>query len=179
MTEINDNNSNLKPRIPRSLLITGIISIIGTSSTILSSFQALINGKPSAEEITKSKLELARSLEEVEKNNIQFLEDMIKNLQIMLDAMYQNFFFYSLVALLIAGLGLTGIILMLRRKELGFHFYIIYSLLYVAQSYLFVSPANVPLFLVVSNLLISGIFVFIYSRSLKWFRQITSNSSNL
>jgi hypothetical protein len=172
MLEIKENYIKPKTKIPRSLLITGVISILGTSSTILSSLQAIIMGKPSEDEIIQSKLELAKSLEEVKKNNIQFLEDLIRNLQIMLDAMYQNFFLYSLAAFLIAALGLAGIILMFKRKELGFHFYIIYSLIYVAQSYLFVSPTHVPLVLVLINLGVSGIFVYIYSRSLNWFRQL-------
>jgi hypothetical protein len=169
MTE--DNNSQ-KSRIPRLLLVTGIISILGTGSTILSSLMSIVVGKPSQEEITESKLELARSLEQVEKNDVQFLEDLIRNLQIMLDAMYQNFFLYTFVAALVAGVGLTGIIFMFKRKELGFHLYIIYSLLYVAQSYLFVSPANVPLVLVLTNLSFSGIFIYIYSRSINWFKNV-------
>ena len=172
MSENNVFNEPVRSRIPKSLLITGIISILGTGSSVLSSLLSIIVGKPSEEEIMESKLELAKSLEEVQKNNIQFLEDLIKNLQIMLDAMYQNFFFYTLVAALVAGLGLMGIILMFKRRELGFHFYIIYSLLYVAQSYLFVSPVHVPLILVVTNLFVSGIFVYIYSRSLNWFRKL-------
>ncbi|MFM7682252.1 MAG: hypothetical protein ACKO7P_05860, partial [Bacteroidota bacterium] len=85
---------------------------------------------------------------------------------------YTNFFLYTFVATLVAGVGLTGVIFMFKRKELGFHLYIIYSLLYVAQTYLFVSPANVPLILVITNLCISGIFVYIYSRSLNWFRSL-------
>jgi hypothetical protein len=169
LKEIDNQNSHSK--IPKSLLITGILTILGTGSTIFSSFVSLIAGKPSEEEITKSKLELARSLEQVEKNNVQFLEELMKNLQIMLDAMYQNFFLYTLVAALVSGVGLVGIILMYRRMELGFHLYIIYSLLYVAQSYLFVTPANVPLIIVIFNLGISGIFIYLYSRNLTWFRQ--------
>lgn len=164
------DNQNTKSKIPKSLLITGIFSIMGTGSTIFSSLVSLIAGKPSEEEITKSKLELARSLDDVQKNNIDFLEELIKNLQIMLDAMYQNFFLYNSVAALVAGVGLVGIIFMFKRKELGFHLYIIYSLLYVAQSYIFVSPAHVPLILVIFNLGISGIFIYLYSRNLNWFR---------
>jgi hypothetical protein len=88
----------------------------------------------------------------------------------MIDAMYENFILYSLVAGIVATIGLIGIILMFRRKELGFHLYIIYCLVYVSQNYLFVSPANVPVILVIGNLLISGLFIFIYSRSINWFR---------
>ena len=169
---MNEFKQPQKSRIPQLLLVTGIISLLGTGSTILSSLMSIILGKPSQEEITESKLELARSLEQVEKNDVQFLEELIRNLQIMLDAMYQNFFLYTFVAALVAGVGLAGIIFMFKRKELGFHLYIIYSLLYVAQSYLFVSPANVPLVLVLTNLGISGIFIYIYSRSLNWFRNV-------
>ena len=172
MSVINEFKQPQKSRIPQLLLVTGIISLLGTGSTILSSLMSIILGKPSQEEITESKLELAKSLEQVEKNDVQFLEELIRNLQIMLDAMYQNFFLYTFVAALVAGVGLSGIIFMFKRKELGFHLYIIYSLLYVAQSYLFVSPANVPLVLVITNLGISGIFIYIYSRSLNWFRSL-------
>jgi hypothetical protein len=172
MSVMNEFKQPQKSRIPQLLLVTGIISLLGTGSTILSSLMSIILGKPSQEEITESKLELAKSLEQVEKNDVQFLEELIRNLQIMLDAMYQNFFLYTFVAALVAGVGLAGIIFMFKRKELGFHLYIIYSLLYVAQSYLFVSPANVPLVLVITNLGISGIFIYIYSRSLNWFRSL-------
>ncbi len=172
MSVMNEFKQPQKSRIPQLLLVTGIISLLGTGSTILSSLMSIILGKPSQEEITESKLELAKSLEQVEKNDVQFLEELIRNLQIMLDAMYQNFFLYTFVAALVAGVGLAGIIFMFKRKELGFHLYIIYSLLYVAQSYLFVSPANVPLVLVLTNLGISGIFIYIYSRSLNWFRNV-------
>lgn len=172
MSAMNEVNKPQKSRIPQLLLVTGIISLLGTGSTILSSLMSMVVGKPSQEEITESKLELARSLEQVEKNDVQFLEELIRNLQIMLDAMYSNFFLYTFVAALVAGVGLAGVIFMFKRKELGFHLYIIYSLLYVAQSYLFVSPANVPLILVITNLSISGIFVYIYSRSLNWFRSL-------
>jgi hypothetical protein len=170
MSAMNEVNKPQKSRIPQLLLVTGIISMLGTGSTILSSLVSMVVGKPSQEEITESKLELAKSLEQVEKNDVQFLEELIRNLQVMLDAMYQNFFLYTLVAALVAGVGLAGIIFMFKRKEFGFHLYIIYSLLYVSQSYLFVSPANVPLVLVITNLSISGIFIFIYSRNLNWFR---------
>jgi hypothetical protein len=172
MSVMNEFKQPQKSRIPQLLLVTGIISLLGTGSTVLSSLMSIVLGKPSPEEITESKLELAKSLEQVEKNDVQFLEELIRNLQIMLDAMYQNFFLYTFVAALVAGVGLSGIIFMFKRKELGFHLYIIYSLLYVAQSYLFVSPANVPLVLVITNLGISGIFIYIYSRSLNWFRSL-------
>jgi hypothetical protein len=175
MKEISDNSlAKDKNRIPRSLLITGIFSILGTSSTIFSSFQAMIFGKPSNEEIIKVKIELAKTLNEVQKNNFDFLADLIRKIQVMMDAMYQNFVLYTIVAVVVSAIGLTAIVLMFIRKELGFHFYIIYSLLYVAQSYIFVSPEHVPLIFVLTNLGFSGIFIYIYSKSLNWFRKLNN-----
>ncbi|MFY7943065.1 MAG: hypothetical protein ACOVNZ_00705 [Crocinitomicaceae bacterium] len=170
---MNDLKEPRKPsKIPQLLLVTGILSIIGTSMTILSGIRSLIAGKPKEEDITEVKLEMARSLEEARKNNINFLEDLIKNVQIMLDAMYENFIIYTLVASLVAGVGLAGAILMIRRKEIGFHLYIIYCFLYIAQSYLFVPPSNVPLIMVLFNIFVSGIFIYIYSRNINWFRKL-------
>ena len=170
MNEFNEPSKSSK--IPQLLLVTGILSIIGTSMTIISGIRSLITGKPNEEEIVESKLAMARSLEEARKNNIKFLEDLIKKIQIMLDAMYENFFLYSLAAALVAGVGLAGVILMIRRKEIGFHLYIIYCFLYIAQSYLFVTPSNVPLIMVLFNIFVSGIFIYIYSRNIKWFRNL-------
>jgi hypothetical protein len=77
---MNDLKEPRKPsKIPQLLLVTGILSIIGTSMTILSGIRSLIAGKPKEEDITEVKLEMARSLEEARKNNINFLEDLIKN----------------------------------------------------------------------------------------------------
>lgn len=174
MKEFDSSQEKQKTRIPQSLLIAGILTILGTGTTIVSSLISLLLGKPSEEEIMNSKLKLARPLEDAQKNNIQFLEEMIKNMQIMLDAMYENFFLYTLIASAIALVGLAGVILMFLRREIGFHLYIIYSFLYVVQNYIFVSPQTVPLVLIISYIFVSGIFIYIYSRSLNWFRYLNS-----
>ena len=170
----NIQNSSLengkKMKQPKSLLITAILSILSTGITILAGFQALSGGKPSEEEIMKSRLQMAQSLEQIQQYKMDYLEEVMRKLQIMMDAMYNNFVAYSLVAAFVAAIGLTGVILMLIRKELGFHLYIVYSFLYVGQSYLFVSPSDVSLFYVISNFIFSGIFIYIYSRSISWFR---------
>ena len=166
------NAKNNNSKIPRVLLITGIISILGTLPTILAGIQAAIKGRPQEEEVVRTKLELAKSLEEIQKYKLDYLEDLIRNLQIMMDAMFDNFVAYNLVSAAVAAVGLTGVVFMLLRKELGFHLYIIYSLLYVGQSYIFVPPSNVPLIFVILNFLFSGLFIFLYSLSLKWLRKI-------
>lgn len=167
-----ENIENKRNKIPRVLLITGILSILGTLPTIMAGIQAALSGKPSEEEIIKTKLDLAKSLEEVQKYKFDYLEDLIRNLQLMMEAMFNNFVVYNLVAASVAAIGLAGVVFMFLRRELGFHLYIIYSLLYVGQSYLFVPPSNVPILFVIVNFLFSGLFIFLYSLSLKWLKKI-------
>jgi hypothetical protein len=65
-------------------------------------------------------------------------------------------------------IGLLGALMMWQAKKLGFHLYIGYSLLAIIQIYFFVSPSDVPSFVVIWGLLMSVLFVFMYSRNLKW-----------
>jgi hypothetical protein len=168
--EYNHSGKGKKTKQPTSLLVTSILSILSTGLTVIAGFQALATGKPSEDEIMKSRLQMAESLEQMHQYKMQYLEDVMRKLQIMMDAMYNNFVAYSLVAAFVASVGLFGVIMMLLKKEIGFHLYIIYSLLYVGQSYIFISPSDVSLFYLISNLLFSGLFIYIYSRSLTWFR---------
>jgi hypothetical protein len=68
-------------------------------------------------------------------------------------------------------LGCFSAVLMYKRNILGFHAYIIYSLLAAGSIYFFVSPANIPSVILITNLLISLVFVLLYARHLKWLRK--------
>jgi hypothetical protein len=64
-------------------------------------------------------------------------------------------------------IGAFGAFQMWNGKKLGFHIYIIYSLLEIAQMYLFTSASNIPMLVIVYYIIISGIFIILYSRNLK------------
>ena len=128
----------------------------------------MISGPPSKEAIKASNVELAKSIEQLEKVNLEYWADVIKRIQLMTEAMYANFTAYNAVSVIVAMAGVAAAALMLKGKKLGFHVYIGYSFLYVLQGYLFVSAAVIPSFIVIINLLIAGLFVLLYSRNLSW-----------
>jgi hypothetical protein len=66
----------------------------------------------------------------------------------------QDFFTNQLVTISLLILGLIGVLFMWQGKRLGFHLYILYSIGAAIQYYLFVSPADIPSFLIIWNVLI-------------------------
>lgn len=162
-----ENNQEEEKR-PTFLLVLCILTFLNTGITILGGISGMISGPPTKEEIRANNVELTRSIEQLEKVNLDYWIDVLKRIQLMTEAFYSNFFAYNAVAILVAMAGVAAAALMMKGKKLGFHVYIGYSFLYVLQAYLFVSAAVIPSFIVIVNLLIAGLFVLLYSRNLNW-----------
>jgi hypothetical protein len=86
----------------------------------------------------------------------------------MNEAFMDSYMAYHTVLFLVFSIGVASVILMLKRNKLGFHLYISYSILGSGHMYLFASPSIIPTPLIVISLLISGLFIFFYSRFLSW-----------
>lgn len=161
-------NNQEEAKRPTFLLVLCILTFVNTGFTILGGISGVLSGPPSKEEIKASNVELAKSIEQLEKVNLEYWIDVLKRIQLMTESFYANFVAYNAVAILVAMAGVAAAALMLKGKKLGFHVYIGYSFLYVLQAYLFVSAAVIPSFIVIVNLLVAGLFVLLYSRNLNW-----------
>jgi len=166
--ENNQLENNQEEKRPTFLLVLCILTFVNTGLTILGGISGMIKGSPSTAEIKQSKVQMAKSLEQLEQLKMDYWIDVIKRLQLMTEAMYANFIAYNLVAVIVAMIGVAGAALMFKGKKLGFHVYIGYSFIYILQGYLFVSAAVIPSIIVIFNLLIAGLFVFLYSKNMKW-----------
>ena len=162
-----ENNQEEEKR-PTFLLVLCILTFVNTGFTILGGISGMISGPPSKEEIKANNVDLANSIEQLEKVNLEYWADVIKRIQLMTEAFYANFVAYNAVAVFVAMAGVAAAALMLKGKKLGFHVYIGYSFMFVLQSYLFVSASVIPSFIVILNLIIAGLFVLLYSRNLSW-----------
>ena len=91
-----------------------------------------------------------------------------RNQERMMEGLNAHFYASTSVALLVLMTGLSAAILMWTGRKIGFHVYIAFSLISVLQVYLFVPPSDIPSIIIILNLLISGVFIFMYSRNLKW-----------
>jgi hypothetical protein len=95
---------------------------------------------------------------------------MMEQIGRMTVSINDNFYANGILSIVVMVTGLIGVIKMMQGNKLGFHLYIIYSLCSIGQLYIFVSPADIPSFVVIWNLVISGVFVLMYSRNLKWLK---------
>jgi hypothetical protein len=166
--EYNQLENNEQEKRPTFILVLCILTFVNTGFTILGGISGMISGAPSAGEIKESKVQMAKSMAQLEELQMDYWVDVLKRLQMMTDAMYANFVAYNAVSVLVALAGVAAAALMLKGRKLGFHVYIGYSFMYVLQGYLFISAAIMPSFIVIVNLAIAGLFVFLYSRNMSW-----------
>jgi hypothetical protein len=162
------DNKEQDVKRPTFLLVLCILTFVNTGLTVLIGLMGMLNGKPSPEEIKAGKVDLAKSIDQLEKLNVDYWVDLLKRIDAMTDAINANFVAYNGVSVIVAIIGAFAAFLMFQAKKVGFHAYIVYSFLYVIQGYLFISPSIMPAFVIIINFVIAGIFILLYSRNLSW-----------
>jgi hypothetical protein len=161
-------NAEQSTKPPTFLIVLVILTLLNTGLAFLGGVFSLVVGKPSEKEILASKVELAKTIVELKKLKMDYFVDVFQKMEAINDAMYANFMMFNLLAVFIAGIGAAGAFMMLKRMKLGFHAYIVYSFLSILSVYAFVTPTNVPSIFIIVNSIFAGLFVFLYSRNLKW-----------
>lgn len=168
MTEAVDQQENEKR--PVLLLVLAILSFISIGFSILGSMFGLVNGPMNDDELIKQRVELTRSKTQMREAGMDGFVTFFDKLEGMIEETNDNFYLSKGVMFVTDFVGLFGVILMLRRKKFGFHLYIIYSLLAIGGMLLYVSPENIHISLPIVNVIFTGLFVFLYSRTLHWMR---------
>lgn len=166
--EIRDEGTSFQPKRPQFLTVLCILTFISTGMDILSGFPKLLGGPMSAADMNEEKVEMLKSIDQLRELNMESFAVMIEKLIRMMEGLNAHFYASTAVALVVLMAGLSAAILMWTGRKIGFHVYIGYSLVSAMQVYLFVSPSDIPSIVVILNLLVSGLFVFLYSRNLKW-----------
>ena len=169
MSDELDNNTEVKPR-PGFLTVLCVLSFISTGLGLVSGLFNVFSGPSSSEQMLQAKVEMTKSVTEMKSLGMQSLADMLDKIQLMSEEINNNFYLASIISLIIVIVGLYGVFLMWKGLKQGFHFYIVYCLLTIASIYIYVSPSNIPSVVVIFNLLLSGLFILMYSRNLKWMK---------
>jgi hypothetical protein len=169
MTEFDEANViEQKPKRPNFLTVLCILTLINTGLSVITALLSLFHGPISEDEMNEQRVQFLKSADEMRTMNMPAFAEIMEQIQRMSESANSHFYANTLVSILILSSGILGAIFMLKGKKLGFHLYIGYSLLAVLQLYFFTSPADIPTIAVVSGLLFSGLFVFLYSRNLHW-----------
>ena len=167
LDNINDENAQR----PRFLTVLCILTFISTGMSLVSGLYNLVFvGKQSDEQMLDSKVQLTKSISDMKEMGMTGFAEMMEKINRMTIEINENFYLASAISLITVGIGLFGAIKMWKGFKLGFHLYIVYNLLVVGAIYLYVSPQNIPSIVVITNIILSSIFVFMYSRNLKWMK---------
>ncbi len=157
-------------RRPVFLLVLCILSLVWMGSGFMFGSASLAAGPSSEKQMAEATAEFDKSIQDMKDQNMDSWVPMFIKFKRMTIESNRKFYPMQTTSLLIFVIGIFSVIWMLRRKKLGFHLYIIYSLLGLLQYYFFLSPAMIPTPLVVFNLVLSGIFISMYAANLKWLR---------
>lgn len=65
-------------------------------------------------------------------------------------------------------LGLVGIMQMFKGRQIGFHFYIIYSIIASFGLFFYIPFSQIPMIMTISNVLVSAMFILLYYRFRIW-----------
>lgn len=168
-------NSNLldnvsKPSRPNGLMILLVLTFINTGGAVIMGIISVLFLRPTEADMRASKIQMAKSISIFQDMGMDYLVKMFEKIQIMTEILNANFIASNVLNIGVAILGVISAFLMYNRKIIGFHGYIIYNILQVGALYIFVSPAYVPTVIVVTNLLISLLFILLYSKHLKYLR---------
>lgn len=155
---------------PVFLLVLCILSFVYLGFTTLSGVSGLMLGPASEEEMQDTAVQLNESIDELEQNNMESWVPTFKKIKMMTLSANKQYYPIKLVSLLVAALGIFAVMKVFQGDKLGFHLYIMYSISSVCQVYLFHSPSAVPTFMIVLEVILSGVFIAMYAVNLKWMR---------
>jgi hypothetical protein len=169
MSEIIDNQPEDKR--PVVLLVAAILSFISIGFTTLVIVFNLIGGPMNEDEILETRVSTAKSKTEMRNaGGSTYFINLFDQIQAMIEETNDNFYLSNSLNFMVNTLGFFGVFFMLKRRKFGFHLYIVYSLLALSVLYLYISPQNIPTISLVFGLIFSGLFVFLYSRALRWLK---------
>ena len=151
-------------------MILLVLTFINTGSSIFFGLLTVLFFKPTAADLKKERLDMAKSIVELKEVGLNSLVDLLERVQAMTEALNDYFIETNVVNIVIALLGAISAYFMLKRNQLGFHGYIIYNLLASGSIYFFISPALIPSVILIVNLCISLVFVLLYARHLPWIK---------
>lgn len=171
MSHYNSTDENSIPEErPKFLLVLCILTWVSTGFSLLAGVGRLIGGPLSAEKMKEGKIEMLTLMNEMRENGMDSFAEFFAKTQHMTEVFNANHYgFYSLTVFNLL-IGIAGAYLMYNAKKLGFHLYIIYSILGVSMVYFYLSPEQVPTLLTLWGAGISAIFIFMYSRNLAWLK---------
>lgn len=161
----------VRTKPPVFLIVLAVLSILYVSSNLFNSVAALVSGPKSSAEIAVAEEAITKSVAQMQNMGQEGFANMfqtiIERIHYMNDVVFYK---QNILNFIVALVGLVAVVLMLKLKKIGFHLYIIYSLLFVGIVYL-VFPMKMILNIeIIFSLFVSALFCLLYGLNLKAMR---------
>lgn len=170
MEHIDQMDEIKEPKRPTFLKVLCILTFVNTGFGLLGVLMGFMSGPQSSEGLEKSAADLVRLGNDAREQGMSGIAHMFDQLVDMSYHINEHFYGNLLMALFITATGFAGAFLMWQGRKLGFHAYIVYNLLQIVIIYLWVPVESVPIVSPIFGSIMSGLFIFMYSRNLKWMR---------
>ncbi len=155
---------------PTLLTVLCILTFVSIGINMLTLLVQLVAGPSSEEEILAERVELSRAISQMQDAGMDGVAQMMEQFMAMTAQIQENFYFAMAISLVTYVVGFFGVLKMFQGEKIGFHLYIVYNLLSIGGIYLYVSPNNIPSMSIIFGLILSGAFIFMYSRNLSWLK---------
>ena len=168
MSELVDQQKFQPTRKPTFLVVLAVLSFITITLNFFQYLVSLIAGPMNQEEWEIYEATLYESVGQMNDLGMTGMAAMVEQvIQMSYIANFDYFVLNNALQLIAALIGALGVFMMLRLKKIGFHLYVIYSLLPVVIMYLLFPTEVIATFVVLSTLVISAIFCLLYALNLK------------
>lgn len=174
--ELNLSNSENDPnevvKRPVFLNILLILSALYIASGFFGTTQALINGPLSEEQLEEQVSELYSSVNTLVESGID--DEFASSVEIMVDnSIYLNneaFYSSNILTLISFIIGAMAIFMMYKLNKMGFHLYVIYSLMPIITMYALVPMHLILPMSVVLLVILGALFSILYGIHLKYMK---------
>lgn len=168
--KMDENPNGQTEKVPTFLRVLSVFSLIAIISGLLSGVLGLFSGPLSGDEIDQF---ISQNMDGVNQLNAMgetYWSDITAKMIYLVRYTNDNFYMDRLINIGAYSIGLAGVTFMLRGRKLGFHLYIVYNLIALVSIYASAPAHAVPPFYFILFGSIALIFIFMYSRNLKFMR---------
>jgi hypothetical protein len=154
----------MKTNRPTALIVFGILSWLSLGLGLIGVVSNALSGPPTDEEIRQQEIQMLSELTpEMVAEAGWVVTETVDFLQITQD----KFGILTAVTFIQVIVGLIAVIMMFKLRKIGFHLYIVYSLIALGYWILFFGHNTLGTIMAVISGIISGIFVLLYASQLK------------
>lgn len=163
-------NGGEQKKRPVFLTVLCILTLVWAGIGFLRTLTMLVIGVRSSAEMQKETDLLLKAADKMRSAGFDSLGKYYEQTADMGVQLNQSAYGYAALLMVAVLLGIFGAILMLLGKKLGFHFYIGYTMLGMIAPYFFASSDSIPVAYTILSAFFGLLFVFMYSRNLRWLK---------